>query len=95
MSDDSSPINPNARKRSREHAAGEAAHLAGEAFSFTLYEYDDDGIGTIDTGEIVVVLDALETSGIRMREKDALWLAAALVQAVATSPYRAEPASRK
>lgn len=90
MSDDASPrpIDLNARKRSREHAAGAAAHLAGKAFSFAKYEYDDDGIGTIDTGEIVVMLDAAELTGVRMSERDALWLAAAIVQAVATSPYR-------
>lgn len=87
MSDD--PINLNDHRQKKTPRLVVASLIeTPEVFAFAKYEYDDDGIGTIDTGEIIVVLDGEALTGVRMSERDALRLAAAIVQAVATSPYR-------
>lgn len=50
------------------------------AFSFAAYEFDDDGFGTIETGEVVVVLDPQTLAGIRMSKEDALRFGAAIIE---------------
>jgi hypothetical protein len=82
----SEPVDLRTHRARRTREAGERAHAQGEAFAFAPYTYDDDGIGTIESGEIVVLTDPERLRGLRMSPSDALRLAAALVQVVAGSP---------
>lgn len=68
--------------RLRQHNAGASAHERGEAFALRAYAYDDDAFGTIDTGEVIMLLDPEELTGIRMSKDHALRVAAALIQSV-------------
>lgn len=70
--------------------SAEELHEKGEAFAFTLYEYDKDGIGTIATGEIVAVLSPEHLTGIRMNPADALRLGSALIQCAMNNAVEVE-----
>lgn len=73
MSDD--VIDLKEERIKRDHVAAEAAHERGEAFRFTEYVYDDDGVGT-SVDRVVVVLGYL--TGISMSKEDAAKLSEAL-----------------
>jgi len=65
----------------RQHEAGAAAHARRQAFAFAPYVFNDDGFGSIETGEVVFLTNEDDLSGIRMSVDDALATGAALIQA--------------
>jgi hypothetical protein len=68
------------------------AHARGDAFCFTPYEFDDDGIGFIDDDQpIIVMTNPEKKEGIAMSVESAIRLAHALLGAALSRPNPAPP----
>lgn len=86
MSDDD-VVDLSSERIRRDYKKGEEAHANGEAFEFSPYDFDDDGIGIIEgTRPVIVMTDPAGLAGICMTTEDARKLGAALIEA-AESPY--------
>ena len=87
----SGPIDLGAHRRARERRRGQEANRRGEAFGFQPYVYAEDGIGTIETNEVIVVVDHQAKTGVRMSRQDALRLGAALILAAVETAEELPP----